>query len=199
MLREINELHVPVGVPIKLTMTSEDVIHDFYVPAFRVKKDVLPGRYTSLWFQATKTGTYHILLRPVLRHGPRGNDRLGVRDGAVGLRRVAFGRRISMNPWRRRANGSSPNSAACTCHVADNTGRGPSLVGLYGKPEKLRSGETRIVDEGLIRQAIVFPNSVILPNYPPIMPTFQGQINEEQVLQLIAYVKSLGTQERTGK
>ena len=86
-----------------------------------------------------------------------------------------------------------------TCHTADNTGRGPSLVGLYGKMQTLRSGETRVADEGLIRQAIVSPNSVILPNYPPVMPTFQGQINEEQVLQLIAYVKSLGTQERTAK
>ena len=83
-----------------------------------------------------------------------------------------------------------------TCHVADNTGRGPSLVGLYGKQENLRSGDMKLVDEALIRQAIVIPNSVILPNYPPIMPTFQGQINEEQVLQLIAYVKSLGTEER---
>jgi cytochrome c oxidase subunit 2 len=83
-----------------------------------------------------------------------------------------------------------------TCHVADNTGRGPSLVGLYGKQEKLRNGDMRLVDEALIRQAIVTPNSIILPNYPPIMPTFQGQINEEQVLQLIAYVKSLGTEER---
>lgn len=83
-----------------------------------------------------------------------------------------------------------------TCHVAEGTGRGPSLVGLYGKPEKLRDGSTRVVDETLIRQAIVNPNSIILPNYPPIMPTFQGQINEEQVLQLIAYVKSLGPEER---
>jgi cytochrome c oxidase subunit 2 len=80
--------------------------------------------------------------------------------------------------------------------VSDGTGRGPSLAGIYGKPEKLRSGETRPVDETLIRQAIVNPNSILLPNYPPIMPTFQGQINEEQVLQLVAYVKSLGAEER---
>ena len=94
-VREINELHVPVGVPIKLTMTSQDVIHDFYIPAFRVKKDVLPGRYTSLWFQATKTGHIPPFLRPVLRHRPRGNDRLGLRDVASRLRGVAFRRRIA--------------------------------------------------------------------------------------------------------
>ena len=96
-----------------------------------------------------------------------------------------------------QAGGRLFNQLGCvTCHVADGTGRGPALVGLYGKQETLRSGEIRVVDEALIRQAIVNPNSIILPNYPPIMPTFQGQINEEQVLQLIAYVKSLGPEER---
>jgi len=197
-VREINELHVPLGVPIKLTMTSEDVIHDFYIPAFRVKKDVLPGRYTSLWFQATKTGTYHIFC--------------GQYCGANHAEMVGWVYVMEPSEYAAWLSGGSTHESMAqagerlftqlgctTCHVADNTGRGPSLVGLYGKPEKLRSGETRIVDEALIRQAIVFPNSVILPNYPPVMPTFQGQINEEQVLQLIAYVKSLGTQERTAK
>jgi cytochrome c oxidase subunit II len=197
-VREINELHVPVGVPIKLTMTSEDVIHDFYVPAFRVKKDVLPGRYTSLWFQATKTGTYHIFC--------------GQYCGADHAQMIGWVYVMEPSDYAAWLSGGASHESMAqagerlftqlgcvTCHAGDNTGRGPSLIGLYEKPEKLRSGETRIVDEGLIRQAIVFPNSVILPNYPPVMPTFQGQINEEQVLQLIAYVKSLGTQERTGK
>ena len=197
-VREINELHVPLGVPIKLTMTSEDVIHDFYIPAFRVKKDVLPGRYTSLWFQATKTGTYHVFC--------------GQYCGADHAQMIGWVYVMEPSDYAAWLSGGASHESMAqagerlftqlgcvTCHAGDNTGRGPSLIGLYGKPQKLRSGETRIVDEGLIRQAIVFPNSVILPNYPPVMPTFQGQINEEQVLQLIAYVKSLGTQERTGK
>jgi cytochrome c oxidase subunit 2 len=197
-VREINELHVPVGVPIKLTMTSEDVIHDFYVPAFRVKKDVLPGRYTSLWFQATKTGTYHIFC--------------GQYCGADHAQMIGWVYVMEPSDYAAWLSGGSSHESMAqagerlftqlgcsTCHAADNTGRGPSLIGLYGKTQTLRSGETRVVDEALIRQAIVFPNSMILPNYPPVMPTFQGQINEEQVLQLIAYVKSLGTQERTGK
>jgi cytochrome c oxidase subunit II len=197
-VREINELHVPLGVPIKLTMTSEDVIHDFYIPAFRVKKDVLPGRYTSLWFQATKTGTYHLFCAQYC--GADHAEMIGWVYVMEPPEYAAWLSGGSTHESMAQAGERLFTQLGCTtCHVADNTGRGPSLMGLYGKPEKLRSGETRIVDEALIRQAIVFPNSVILPNYPPVMPTFRGQINEEQVLQLIAYVKSLGTQERTGK
>jgi cytochrome c oxidase subunit 2 len=197
-VREINELHVPLGVPIKLTMTSEDVIHDFYVPAFRVKKDVVPGRYTSLWFQATKTGTYHLFCGQYC--GADHAEMIGwvyVMEPSAYAAWLAGG---ATHESMAQAGERLFTQLGCgTCHMADNSGRGPSLVGLYGKPEKLRSGESRIVDESLIRQAIIFPNSVILPNYPPVMPTFQGQVNEEQVLQLTAYVKSLGTQERTGK
>ncbi|MGB0036630.1 MAG: cytochrome c oxidase subunit II [Candidatus Acidiferrales bacterium] len=193
--REINELHVPLGVPVKLTMTSEDVIHDFYIPAFRVKKDVLPGRYTSIWFEATKIGTYHLFCAQYC--GADHAEMIGwvyvmsPTDYAAWLSGGAKDESMAQTGERLF------NQLGCvTCHVSDGTGRGPSLAGLYGKPEVLRSGETRIVDETLIRQAIVHPNSIILPKYPPIMPTFQGQINEEQVLQLIAYVKSLGTEER---
>ena len=193
--REINELHVPMGVPVKLTMTSEDVIHDFYVPAFRVKKDVVPGRYTSLWFQATKTGIFHLFCAQYC--GADHAEMIGwvyvMTPGDYAAWLSGGARNESMTQAGERLF----NRLGCvTCHIADGTGRGPSLVGLYGKQEKLRSGEVRVVDEALIRQAIVNPNSIILPNYPPIMPTFQGQINEEQVLQLIAYVKSLGPEER---
>ena len=194
-VREINELHVPVNVPISITLTSDDVIHDFYIPAFRVKKDAVPGRYTSLWFQATKIGTYHIFC--------------GQYCGADHAEMIGWVYVMSAPDYAAWLSGGSKNESMAqtgerlftglgcvTCHVAEGTGRGPSLVGLYGKPEKLRDGSTRVVDETLIRQAIVNPNSIILPNYPPIMPTFQGQINEEQVLQLIAYVKSLGPEER---
>jgi cytochrome c oxidase subunit II len=193
--REINELHVPVDVPVKLTMTSEDVIHDFYIPAFRVKKDAVPGRYTSLWFQATKVGTYHLFCAQYC-----GTDHAEMIGWVYVMTPADYAAWLSggaRSETMTQAGERIFNQLGCvTCHVSDGTGRGPALVGLYGKPEKLRSGEMRVVDEALIRQAIVNPNSVILPNYPPIMPTFQGQINEEQVLQLIAYVKSLGSEER---
>ena len=193
--REINELHVPVNVPVKLTMTSEDVIHDFYIPAFRVKKDAVPGRYTSLWFQATRLGTYHLFCAQYC--GADHAEMIGwvyvmtPSDYAAWLSGGARGEPMA------QAGEKLFNRLGCvTCHLPDGTGKGPSLVGLYGKQEKLRSGEMKLVDETLIRQAIVTPNSFLLPNYAPVMPTFQGLINEEQVLQLIAYVKSLGPEER---
>jgi cytochrome c oxidase subunit II len=193
--REIDELHVPVGVPVKLTMTSEDVIHDFFIPAFRVKNDVLPDRYTSEWFEATKVGTYHFFCSQYC--GTNHADMIGwvyvmsQSDYAAWL--AGGARNESMAQTGERLF----NNLGCiTCHVPEGGGRGPSLVGIFGKPETLRSGETRVVDENLIRQAIITPNSIILPNYAPVMPTFQGQINQEQLLDLIAFIKSLGAQER---
>ena len=190
-----NEIHIPTGRQVEVKLTSDDVIHDFYVPAFRVKKDAIPGRYTSIWFQATKIGTYHIFCAQYC--GADHAEMIGwvyvmaPSDYAAWLSGGA--RNESMAQTGERLF----NRLGCvTCHVADNTGRGPSLVGIYGKQEKLRNGDMKLVDEALIRQAIVNPNSIILPNYPPIIPSFQGQINEEQVLQLIAYIKSLGTEER---
>jgi cytochrome c oxidase subunit II len=194
--REIDELHVPVGVPIKLTMTSQDVIHDFYIPAFRVKKDVLPGRYSSLWFQATQTGTYHLYCAQYC--GAQHSMMIGwvyvmtPSDYAAWLATAASTESMAVQGERLFTQLGCSN-----CHVADGTGRAPSLAGLYGKEEKLKDGTTRTMDESLIREAIVNPNSVVLPNYPPIMPTFKGLVDEEQVLQLIAYVKSLESQERT--
>jgi len=194
--REIDELHVPVGVPVKLTMTSQDVIHDFYIPAFRVKKDVLPGRYTSLWFEATETGTFHLFCGQYC--GTNHSQMIGwvyvmtPTDYAAWL--AGGEQTVSMAQQGERLF----SQFGCgTCHVSGSSGRGPSLAGIYGKPEKLASGQTQVVDEGLIRQAIVNPNSVRIPGYEAIMPTYQGQVNEEQVLQLIAYVKSLGSEERT--
>jgi cytochrome c oxidase subunit 2 len=193
--REINELHVPVDVPVKLTMTSEDVIHDFSIPAFRIKHDALPGRYSSIWFQATKVGTYHFFCAQYC--GTEHSGMIGwvyvmtPTDYAQWLEGGAKGETMAQSGERLF------NQLGCvTCHIADGSGRGPVLQGLFGKTVTLRSGETRIADETYIRQAIVSPNSMPLPNYVPVMPSFQGQVNEEQVLQLIAYVKSLGTEER---
>jgi cytochrome c oxidase subunit II len=193
--REINELHVPVGAPVKLTMTSQDVIHGFYVPAFRVKKDVLPGRYTSLWFEPTEVGTYHLFCTEFC--GTNHTEMIGW---------VYVMSPSDYAAWLTGSERSEPmaqqgerifNHYTCGyCHVADGTGRGPSLVGIFGKPEKLSNGQTPVVDESLIRQALMQPNSVPVAGYAPIMPTFQGQFTEEQILQLIEYVKSLGVQER---
>ncbi|MGH9690556.1 MAG: cytochrome c oxidase subunit II [Candidatus Acidiferrales bacterium] len=194
--REIDELHVPAGEPIKLTMTSQDVIHGFSIPAFRIKKDVLPGRYTSIWFEANEPGTYHLFCTEFC--GTNHSEMIGW---------IYVMPRADYEAWLAGGEKSEPmaqqgeeifNHYTCGyCHVADGSGRGPSLVGVYGKPEKLATGEMRMVDETLIRQALTEPNSVHLDGYAPIMPTFQGQFTEEQILQLIAYVKSLGAEERT--
>jgi cytochrome c oxidase subunit II len=193
--REIDELHVPVDVPIRLTMTSQDVIHDFYIPAFRVKKDVLPGRYTSLWFQATKTGTYHLFCGQYC--GTDHSQMIGWVYVMTPTDYAAWLAGSTKQESMAQAGQRLFDQLGCvTCHASDGSGRGPSLAGLYGKSQKLASGETRVFDETLIRQAILFPNSVLLPRYAPIMPTFQGQINEEQMLQLIAHIRSLGPVER---
>jgi cytochrome c oxidase subunit 2 len=194
-VREINELHVPVGVPVKLTMTSEDVIHDFYIPAFRVKKDVIPGRYSSLWFQATKIGTYHLFCAQYC--GADHAEMLGwvyVMSPADYAAWLAGG--VPSQTMQQSGELIFNKLGCASCHLSDGTGRGPSLLGIYSKEEELKNGDKRLVDEAFIRQAIVNPNSVVLPKYPAIMPTFQGQINEEQVLQLVAYVKSLASEER---
>jgi cytochrome c oxidase subunit II len=195
--REINELHIPVGLPVQITMTSQDVIHDFYIPAFRVKKDALPGRYTSIWFQPTEVGTYHLYCAQYC--GTNHALMIGwvyVMSPKDYAQWLAGGEATeSMSQQGERLF----TQYGCNeCHVNGST-RAPSLAGLYGKPEKLASGETRVVDEGLIRQAIMTPNSVHVAGYQPIMPTYQGQLNEDQILQLVAYVKSLGSQERTSK
>jgi cytochrome c oxidase subunit II len=188
--REINELHVPLGRPVKLTMTSEDVIHSFYVPAFRVKQDVLPGRYTTVWFEATEPGRYHLFCAEYC-----GAQHAGMRGSIVVLEPGAY------EAWLTggAAEGSMAdrgerlfNQLGCvTCHVADGSGRCPSLVGLYDQPVVLTTGQTVIADEEYLRESILQPNARIVMGYQPIMPTYQGQVSEEGLLQLIAYIRSL--------
>jgi cytochrome c oxidase subunit II len=193
--REINELHVPLGVPVKLTMTSQDVIHDFYIPAFRVKKDVLPGRYSSIWFQPTETGTFHLFCAQYC--GTNHSEMIGwvyVMSPTDYAAWLAGGEKTeSMS-----AQGEQlfRQFGCVDCHSADSGSRGPSLAGIYGQPQKTQSGETQVVDEDLIRKSIYNPSTVHLPNFQAIMPTYAGQIDEEQMLQLIAYIKSLGSEER---
>jgi len=188
--REINELHVPVGRAVKLIMTSEDVIHDVFVPAFRVKADVLPGRYTSIWFQPTTPGRYHLFCA----------EYCGTRHSGM------IGEVVVMDPseYQTWLSGGAPEgslaeggsklfaSLACnTCHRPDAQGRGPVLEGLFGKTVTLQSGETVTVDEAYVRESILNPSAKVTAGFQPIMPTFQGLVTEEQLLELIEYVKSL--------
>jgi cytochrome c oxidase subunit 2 len=188
--REINELHVPVDKDIKLIMTSQDVIHSFFVPEFRVKQDVLPGRYTTLWFRATETGTYHLFCAQFC-----GTQHSGM-----------IGQVVVMSPadyqnWM--AGGTIAGSLAqsgqtlfqqlgcSTCHRFDVQGRGPNLIGVFGKPVQLEDGRTVIADENYVRESILVPAAKIVSGFKPIMPSFQGQVSEEQLNALVAYVKSL--------
>ena len=189
--REINEVHVPLGRPVKLTMTSEDVIHDFFVPAFRVKKDVLPGRYTSLWFTATKVGTYHLFCAQycgAFHAGMMGS--IIVQEPSEYERWLAGG--AAAESMEQAGEKVFQSSGCSTCHVADGTGLGPSLLGVYGQPVKLVGGETVTADDAYIRESILMPKAKIVLGYTPIMPTFQGQLTEEQLTNVIAYIRALG-------
>jgi len=188
--REINELHVPIGRPVKLTMTSEDVIHSFYIPAFRIKMDVLPGRYTELWFTPTKVGEYHLFCA----------EYCGTKhSGMIG--RVVVMEQADYETWLTGAPaGESLEQAGArlfrqynchTCHEAGPTARGPSLNEIFGKTVRLRGGQTLVVNEDYLRESIVQPNAKVVEGYDPVMPTYQGQVSEEGILQLIAYIKSL--------
>jgi cytochrome c oxidase subunit 2 len=193
--REINELHVPVNEPVKVTMTSQDVIHDFYIPAFRVKKDVLPGRYTSIWFQATQTGTFHLFCAQYC--GTDHAEMIGwiyVMTPTDYTAWLAGGEKtISMT---QRGEQLYSQFGCVGCHAPGDSASGPSLVGLYGKPQKLSNGQTQVLDEDAIRQSLMVPNSVSVAGYKNNMPTYKGQMTEEQVMDLIAFVKSLGSQEK---
>jgi cytochrome c oxidase subunit 2 len=187
--REINELHVPVGVPVKLTLGSEDVLHSFFVPEFRIKMDAVPGRYTTTWFQATKPGTYHLFCAEYC-----GTRHSGMIGSIVVMEPIAF------QAWLQGGATGSPavegeklfTSLACvTCHRADSGQRGPRLEGVFGRPVQLQNGETVIADADYIRESVMTPSAKVVAGYQPIMPTFQGQVSEEGVLQLIAYIQSL--------
>ena len=190
---EIDELHVPVNEPIKLTMTSEDVIHDFFVPAFRVKKDVLPGRYTSIWFIATKVGKFHLFCGQYC-----GTNHSKMRGWVYVMKPDDYERWLSggeKTQTMAEAGAKLYEQYACiTCH---GTGKGPPFVDLYGSKVRLSTGQTVVADDAYLRESILFPTAQIVAGYKPIMPTFKGQLTEDQVLDLIAYIKSLQTQERT--
>lgn len=190
---EIDELHVPVDRDIKLTMATEDVIHSFYVPAFRVKSDVVPGlsRYRTVWFRATKPGTYHLFCAEYC-----GTNHSGMIGWVIVLPKAEY------EQWQ--ATGKTTGSLAAqgeklfqqlacnSCHRTDMQGRGPMLSGLYGHKVPLRGGQTVLADESYIRESILAPEAKLHAGFEPIMPSFRGLLTEEQVIRLVAYVKSLG-------
>jgi cytochrome c oxidase subunit 2 len=190
--REINTLHVPVNRPIRITMASEDVIHSLFFPAFRVKADVLPNRYKTMWFQATKTGRFHIFCAEYCGT---------LHSGMIGWVEV-----MEPTDYQKWLAGGAEGSLASqgeklfqkyacnTCHTNDATGRGPILAGVYGTPVTLTDNSTVIADENYIRESILNPQAKIVRGFTGIMPTFQGQVSEDDLLKLVSYVRSLGAQ-----
>jgi len=187
--REINELHVPTGQNVKLIMTSQDVIHSFFVPAFRIKQDVLPGRYTTLWFKATKPGVYHLFCAEYC-----GTMHSGMGGSIVVMEPQEYAQWMagSASPPLQETGQQLFSSLGCsTCHRSDVQGRGPNLAGIYNKPVLLEDGRTVIADENYVRESILNPTAKIVSGFKPVMPTFQGIVSEEQLNALVAYVKSL--------
>ncbi len=192
--QEINELHVPVGQAVKLLMTSEDVIHDFFVPAFRVKSDVLPGRYTQIWFHATKPGEYRFFCSQYC--GTQHSGMIGrvivmeipdfqkwLSGGATGVSTAQLGEKLF-------------ESLGCvSCHRPGGAVQAPSLAGLLGKPVKLEGGKTISADESYIRESILDPRAKIVAGYQPVMPAYKGSISEDGIMQIIAYLKTLSPEE----
>ncbi|HUB03196.1 MAG TPA: cytochrome c oxidase subunit II [Terriglobales bacterium] len=187
--REINELHVPTGQNIKLIMTSQDVIHSFFVPAFRLKQDVLPGRYTTLWFKATKPGRYHLFCAEYCgtMHSGMGGD-IVVMEPQEYAQWLAAG---TTAPLQETGKELFSSLGCSTCHRSDVQGRGPSLAGIYNKPVLLEDGRTVTADDDYLRESILNPTAKIVSGFKPIMPTFQGIVSEEQLNALVAYVKSV--------
>jgi cytochrome c oxidase subunit 2 len=188
--REIDELHVPVGRAVKLMMTSEDVIHAVFIPAFRMKADVVPGRYTTAWFQPTKAGRYHLFCAEYCgtRHSGMIGEIVvlepdeyqtwlsgGVQEGSL----ASAGQKLF-------------NDLACnTCHRTDAQGRGPVLQNLFGSTQALQDGTNVVADEAYLRESILTPARRITAGFQPVMPAFQGIVSEEGLLELIEYIKSL--------
>jgi cytochrome c oxidase subunit 2 len=187
---EINELHVPAGRPVKVTFTSEDVLHSLYFPAFRTKADAIPGRYSSVWFDATKVGPSHIFCA----------EYCGTRhSGMIGTVHVM--EPADYQAWLSGGGGGGTlaqrgerlfSELACnTCHLGDGSGRGPSLLNKFGTQEQLANGGLVNIDESYVRESILTPQMKVVAGFQPVMPTFQGLVNEESVMALIEYVKSL--------
>ena len=194
--REINELHVPVGRAVKITMASEDVIHSLWFPVFRVKADVLPNRYRTMWFEATKTGRFHIFCAEYC-----GTSHSGMIGSVIVMEPTDYQRWLAGGTEGSLASQGEKlfQKYACnTCHMDNGTGRGPMLAGAYGKTRPLADGSSVVIDDNYIRESILHPQAKIAAGFQPVMPTFQGQVSEEDLIRLLAYVKSLPAPQTAG-
>jgi len=192
---EINALHVPMGRPVQLTMISQDVFHSFSIPDFRVKREVIPGRYTTVWFEATAAGTYHIFCTQYC--GTKHSAMIGEvtvltpEDYQKWTQQSTSGMSLAQNGERLFA------SMGCNaCHSGNAAARGPNLAGVYGSKLQMANGSQVLVNDAYLRDAILNPSQHVTAGYAPIMPTYQGQISEDGLIDLVEYVKNLQTNYR---
>jgi cytochrome c oxidase subunit 2 len=186
---EINELHLPKGRPIKVTFTSEDVLHSLYFPSFRVKADAIPGRYSAVWFTPTKVGEYHLFCAEYC--GTRHSGMIGTVYVMEPDDYQAWQSGSTGQPLSARGEQLFRQLACATCHLNDGSGRGPSLAGVFGTQVQLANGSAVQVNDSYIRESILMPQAKLVAGYGPIMPTFQGQVSEESVMSIIQFIKSL--------
>lgn len=195
---EINELHLPVDRPVKLTMASEDVIHSFFIPAFRIKQDVVPGRFTTEWFQPTHVGQYRFYCSEYC-----GANHAEMQGIVYVMSQTAFQNWLAQHPAQDSLAQSGEKlfrELGCSgCHVNSRAVHAPLLEGLYGRLVPLKDGSFVRADDQYIRDSILLPNSQIVAGYQPVMPSYHGRISEETLLRLIAYIKSIGTQDQDKK
>jgi cytochrome c oxidase subunit 2 len=188
--REINELHAPLGVPVRLVMTSQDVIHSFFVPAFRMKEDVVPGRYTETWFQATKLGVFRLLCAEYC-----GTDHSRMIGRIVIMTPEDYARWLGAQPQGDDLAHEGEAlfvSHGCTgCHAPSSAVHAPNLAGLYGRTVPLADGRTVVADEAYLRDSILQPRRDIAAGYEPIMPSFSGILSDDEIQSLVAYIRSL--------
>jgi cytochrome c oxidase subunit 2 len=192
--REIDALHVPVDTNVRLVLASQDVIHSFFVPAFRVKRDVVPGQYQMVWFKATETGTYRIECTQLC-----GVQHANMTGEVTVMEPVAYAqwlRQQGVHEALAQQGEALYRERGCSgCHGENSTVHAPTLTGLYGSLVHLQDGSTRRVDEGYLRDCILLPRTFTVAGYPPVMPDFSGQLSEDDLVKLIAYIKSLATKE----
>ena len=192
---EINSLHVPIGQPVQLTMISQDVFHSYSIPAFRVKREVIPGRYTTVWFNATTPGTYHLFCTQYC-----GTLHSGMIGEVVAMTPDDYRRwtQASTSGMSLAQNGERIfASMGCnSCHNGTASASGPSLAGVYGSTIQMEDGSRQVVTDGMLRDTILNPSQHVPYGYKPIMPTYQGQISEDGLIDLVEYIKGLKTNYR---
>lgn len=197
-IRENNELHVPMGRPFKLTIISQDVIHGFYVPDFRIKRDALPGSYNTVWFEATKPGKHHLFCTEYC-----GTNHSQMGGWVYVMTPADYEKWVASGGTSMETTAPSPEEdgaklftelACANCHKAEDTARAPSLIGLLGRQRSLQSGRIVTADENYVRAAILKPEDNLLAGWGPTMPAYKDQLTEQQVHDLIVYIKSLGGQ-----